>query len=88
MRTTIARLVMVCLLSSVSAAAAAEVSKYPAPRFPSYVRLPTNIEDIMLYARGALRSPEIRALTSRYGNLNDTDKDRWKTRGDVIGNGI
>jgi hypothetical protein len=34
---------------------AAENSKYPAPRFPSYVKPPKSIDDIMPFARAAVR---------------------------------
>ena len=33
----------------------AESVKYPAPRFPSYVRPPKSIEDVMPFARAAVR---------------------------------
>ena len=33
----------------------AEQGKYPAPRFPSYVKPPKSIEDIMPFARAAVR---------------------------------
>src|SRR5262245_32789380 len=41
--------------TSVSSLAAAEISKYPAPRFPSYVKPPKSIDDIMPFARAAVR---------------------------------
>src|SRR5215510_637605 len=41
--------------TSVSSLAAAESSKYPAPRFPSYVKPPKSIDDIMPFARAAVR---------------------------------
>src|SRR5262244_4083443 len=34
---------------------AAESSKYPAPRFPSYLRPPKSIDDVMPFARAAVR---------------------------------
>ena len=34
---------------------AAESNKYPTPRFPSYVKPPKSIDDIMPYARAAVR---------------------------------
>src|ERR671924_1258378 len=34
---------------------AAERGKYPAPRFPSYLKPPKNIEDVMPFARAAVR---------------------------------
>src|SRR5207244_11394078 len=37
------------------AAFGAEQGKYPAPRFPSYVRPPKSIEDVMPFARAAVR---------------------------------
>src|ERR1700752_1464726 len=33
----------------------AESAKYPAPRFPSYVKPPKSIEDVMPFARAAVR---------------------------------
>ena len=33
----------------------AEVTKYPAPRFPSYVKPPKSIEDVMPFARAVAR---------------------------------
>src|SRR5919108_3274779 len=33
----------------------AETPKYPAPRFPSYLRPPKSIDDIMPFARAAVR---------------------------------
>ena len=33
----------------------AESAKYPAPRFPSYLRPPKSIDDIMPFARAAVR---------------------------------
>jgi len=36
-------------------ASAAEKTKYPPPRFPSYLKPPKSIEDIMPYARAAVR---------------------------------
>ncbi len=33
----------------------AEQAKYPAPRFPSYLKPPKAIEEIMPYARAAVR---------------------------------
>ena len=44
---------------------AAETPTYTPPRFPSYVKVPKSIEDVLPYARGALRSLEIRALMLR-----------------------
>ncbi|HEY6198618.1 MAG TPA: hypothetical protein VI231_08425 [Candidatus Binatia bacterium] len=45
------------LLSLIVAASmfAADGGKYPAPRFPSYLKPPKSIEDIMPYARAAVR---------------------------------
>ena len=34
---------------------AAESKKYPAPRFPSYLKPPKSIDDIMPFARAAVR---------------------------------
>ena len=34
---------------------AADGAKYPAPRFPSYIRPPKSIDDIMPFARAAVR---------------------------------
>ncbi|MBF8285827.1 MAG: Cytochrome C biosis protein [Anaerolineales bacterium] len=43
------------LLGSFQFANAAESKKYPAPRFPSYLKPPKSIEDIMPFARAAVR---------------------------------
>src|SRR6266576_2326314 len=51
-------LVIVFALSSLVAAhdiGAAESKKYPAPRFPSYLKPPKSIDDIMPFARAAAR---------------------------------
>src|SRR5918996_2533234 len=50
----------VFLLSMVSVAFAsllsgAENTKYPAPRFPSYLKPPKSIDDVMPFARAAVR---------------------------------
>jgi hypothetical protein len=42
-------------LGLAEAAFGAEQGKYPAPRFPSYVKPPKSIEDIMPFARAAVR---------------------------------
>ena len=39
----------------VNFASAAERKKYPAPRFPSYMKPPKSIEDVMPFARAAVR---------------------------------
>ena len=44
-------LIIACALSG----QAAEQAKYPAPRFPSYLKPPKSIDDIMPYARAAVR---------------------------------
>src|ERR1700752_2002883 len=43
------------LLGSFQFSGAAEKTKYPAPRFPSYLKPPKSIEDIMPFARAAVR---------------------------------
>ena len=43
------------LLGSFHVSHAAESKKYPAPRFPSYVRPPKSIDDVMPFARAAVR---------------------------------
>ena len=49
-------LVVLCYaLTGVFPAVAAERSKYAAPRFPSYVKPPKSMEDIMPFARAAVR---------------------------------
>src|ERR671925_124575 len=45
----------ITLLASFQLSLAAESGKYPPPRFPSYVRPPKNIEDVMPFARAAVR---------------------------------
>ena len=46
---------LVTLILSVNFAGAAENKNYPPPRFPSYVRPPKSIEDVMPFARAAVR---------------------------------
>src|SRR5215510_4212835 len=48
-------LTITILLSGASVSVAAEKTTYPSPRFPSYLKPPKNIEDIMPYARAAVR---------------------------------
>ena len=55
MKSTTVFLMYLLILVPVSALAAAESAKYPPPRFPSYVKPPKSIEDIMPYARAAVR---------------------------------
>ena len=43
------------LLGSFQFANAVEKAQYPAPRFPSYLKPPKSIEDIMPFARAAVR---------------------------------
>src|SRR5574341_2623262 len=47
--------VAVLFMTVAAVALAAESNKYPAPRFPSYLKPPKSIEDIMPYARAAVR---------------------------------
>src|SRR5574341_1338074 len=47
--------VAVLFMTVAAVALAAESNKYPAPRFPSYVKPPKSIEDIMPFARAAVR---------------------------------
>ena len=47
-------LVLICF-GLVSLLSGAERTKYPAPRFPSYLRPPKSIDDVMPYARAAVR---------------------------------
>jgi hypothetical protein len=46
---------LVMLIPSANFASAAESKNYPPPRFPSYVRPPKSIEDVMPFARAAVR---------------------------------
>ena len=46
---------MLFLIFVVSVTTAQEKGKYPAPRFPSYVKPPKSIDDIMPFARAAVR---------------------------------
>src|SRR5215467_6679858 len=48
-------LAFVASLACSSIGSTAEPVKYPAPRFPSYVRPPKSIEDVMPFARAAVR---------------------------------
>jgi hypothetical protein len=43
------------MLLMIGLGSAQEKGKYPAPRFPSYVRPPKSIEDVMPFARAAVR---------------------------------
>ena len=45
---------MICL-SLASLVSEAESTKYPAPRFPSYLRPPKSIDDVMPFALAAVR---------------------------------
>ena len=52
---TIAWMVAMICLSLASLVSGAESTKYPAPRFPSYLRPPKSIYDVMPFARAAVR---------------------------------
>jgi hypothetical protein len=52
---TIALMMAVICLGLASVVAGAENTKYPAPRFPSYLRPPKSIDDVMPFARAAVR---------------------------------
>ena len=54
MKTIALMMAMVCL-GLASLVSAAENTKYPAPRFPSYLRPPKSIDDVMPFARAAVR---------------------------------
>ncbi len=47
-------LVLICF-GLASPLSGAERTKFPAPRFPSYLRPPKSIDDVMPYARAAVR---------------------------------
>ena len=47
--------VTISLLFAVGLSAAQDKGKYPAPRFPSYLKPPKNIDGIMPYARAVVR---------------------------------
>src|SRR5215471_9074949 len=55
MKRKLTLLILVACLTAASYARAAESSKYPPPRFPSYVRPPKSIDDVMPFARAAVR---------------------------------
>ena len=55
MKSTMISFAAVLLLGFVPSLNAAESNKYPTPRFPSYVKPPKSIDDIMPYARAAVR---------------------------------
>src|ERR1043166_5468329 len=55
MKCQVSILVFAALLGFVGFGEAAESVKYPPPRFPSYVKPPKSINDIMPYARAAVR---------------------------------
>src|SRR6266498_2659620 len=47
--------IVMILLGSCQFTGAAEKANYPAPRFPSYLKPPKSIDDIMPFARAAVR---------------------------------
>src|SRR5258705_3008568 len=53
--TTTTFLLLILLFGLISSLNAAESTKYPAPRFPSYLKPPKSIDDIMPFARAAVR---------------------------------
>jgi len=55
MRTKVALMLGLIGLGLASPLHGAESAKYPAPRFPSYLRPPKSIDDIMPFARAAVR---------------------------------
>jgi hypothetical protein len=55
MKTSLLGLSALLLIGFVAPVAAAENAKYPAPRFPSYLRPPKSIDDVMPFARAAVR---------------------------------
>ena len=56
MKTKVSAAVAVCFgLVCISIALGAEKSKYPPPRFPSYVRPPKSLDDVLPFARAAVR---------------------------------
>src|SRR5918994_4646785 len=55
MKTRTALLLLVCFFGLATLLGAAESSKYSAPRFPSYVKPPKTIEDVLPFARAAVR---------------------------------
>ena len=55
MRSRTTLLTSLFLLALASPLIAAESSKYATPRFPSYVKPPKSIDDIMPFARAAVR---------------------------------
>src|SRR5215472_13197317 len=52
---TIAWMMAMVYLGLASLASGAENTKYPAPRFPSYLKPPKSIDDIMPFAHAAVR---------------------------------
>ena len=46
---------LVSLMIAVTSPTAQEKGRYPAPRFPSYMKPPKSIEDVMPFARAAVR---------------------------------
>jgi hypothetical protein len=55
MRSLILTVITIALFLSLGWLPAQEKGKYPPPRFPSYVKPPKSINDIMPYARAAVR---------------------------------
>ena len=48
-------IILPVLLGAAAILFAADAGKYPAPRFPSYLKPPKSIEDVMPFARAAVR---------------------------------
>jgi hypothetical protein len=55
MKSTVTILALLYSLMLVLPLGAAENAKYPTPRFPSYVKPPKSIDDILPFARAAVR---------------------------------
>src|SRR5207247_6840100 len=63
MKTKVSAAVVVCFgLVCISIALGAEKSKYPSPRFPSCVRPPKSLDDVLPFARAAVRQTAGRTL--------------------------
>ncbi len=80
-RWTFSFTVALLLIASVTTTAQ-EQSKYPAPRFPSYLKPPKAIENLMPFARGG--APDQWAHAARPGRERhgDVDGDRRESRSD------
>jgi hypothetical protein len=70
---------LVLLMIALTSPTAQEKGKYPAPRFPSYMKPPKSIDDVMPFARAAVPQPKLglsRAKTQRPQRSEKNGEDR------------